>query len=183
MQVTLFPRKWLLSTFTSGCNVSEFNDSHTSDSWLGLSESFEIDGWVVKVSSQSRDIFFYKMPSVKKCQTEWPADTDQVGGDFRRQPAFFWQPCSFIVNKTATEESSYGVLSIVSNLISNAKTMSDALWVENDSSVPLLLVTSTIFKTFTPVFRSQQNCSAQKNYHMMYYPSYWFLAIKALFLT
>ena len=89
MQVTLFPRKWLLSTFTSGCNVSEFNDSHTSDSWLGLSESFEIDGWVVKVSSQSREIFFYKMPSVKKCQTEWPADTDQVGGDFRRQPAFF----------------------------------------------------------------------------------------------
>ena len=104
---------------------------------------------------------------------------------WRFSPAagFFWQPCSFIVNKTATEESSYGVLSIVSNLISNAKTMSDALWVENDSSVPLLLVTSTIFKTFTPVFRSQQNCSAQKNYHTMYYPSYWFLAIKALFLT
>ena len=61
---------------------------------------------------------------------------------WRFSPAagFFWQPCSFTVNKTATEESSYGVLSIVSNLISNAKTMSDALWVENDSSVPLLLV-------------------------------------------
>ena len=29
------------------------------------------------------------MPSVKKCETEWPADTNQVGGDFCWQPATF----------------------------------------------------------------------------------------------
>ena len=39
---------------------SEFNDFHTSDSWSGLSESFEIDGWVVKVSGQSRDNLILK---------------------------------------------------------------------------------------------------------------------------
>ena len=31
-----------------------------------MSESFEVDDWVVKVSGQSRDIFFKKTPSVKK---------------------------------------------------------------------------------------------------------------------
>ena len=46
----------------------------------GLSETFEGDGWVVKVSGQSRDILFKKntikdilfkkKPSVKKCQAE-----------------------------------------------------------------------------------------------------------------
>ena len=38
--------------------------------WAGLSESFEIDGLVVKVSSQSRDILFKKMPFIKKCKAE-----------------------------------------------------------------------------------------------------------------
>ena len=28
--------------------------------WLGLWESFEVDGWVVRVSDQSRDILFKK---------------------------------------------------------------------------------------------------------------------------
>ena len=27
------------------------------------------------------------MPSIKKCQAEKPGDTNQVGGDFRQQPA------------------------------------------------------------------------------------------------
>ena len=36
----------------------------------GLSESFDVDGWVVKVNSQSRDILFKKTPTVKKCQAE-----------------------------------------------------------------------------------------------------------------
>ena len=38
--------------------------------WAGLSESFEIDGLVVNVSSQSRDILFKKMPFIKKCKAE-----------------------------------------------------------------------------------------------------------------
>ena len=33
----------------------------------GLSESFEVDGRVVKVSDQSRDILFEKKPFLKKC--------------------------------------------------------------------------------------------------------------------
>ena len=36
----------------------------------GLSESCEVDCWVVKVSGQSRDILLKKTPSVKKCQAE-----------------------------------------------------------------------------------------------------------------
>ena len=58
----------------------------------GLSESFEVDGLVVKVSSQSRDILFKKTPSIKKWQAEWLADTNQVGGDFCRQPSTFDNP-------------------------------------------------------------------------------------------
>ena len=46
----------------------------------GLPESFEVDGWVVKVSSQSRDILCKKTSSV------------QVGSDFRRHPATFDNP-------------------------------------------------------------------------------------------
>ena len=36
------------------------------------------------------------MPSVTKCQAEKPADTNQAGGDFRRQPATFDNPDSVI---------------------------------------------------------------------------------------
>ena len=32
----------------------------------GLSESFEVDGWVVKVSGQSRDILFLKKNTICK---------------------------------------------------------------------------------------------------------------------
>ena len=34
---------------------------------LPLSESFKVDGWVVKVSDQSRDVLFKQKSSVKKC--------------------------------------------------------------------------------------------------------------------
>ena len=60
--------------------------------YAGLSESFEVDGWVIKVGSQSRDILLKKMPSVKKCQAKKLADTNQVGSDFRQQPATFDNP-------------------------------------------------------------------------------------------
>ena len=63
----------------------------------GLSESFEVDRWVVKVSGQS----------VKKCQAEWLADTNQVGGDFRRQLATFDNPGihnSFSVTQSDTSQ-------------------------------------------------------------------------------
>ena len=59
--------------------------------YAGLSESFEVDGWVVKVSSQSRDIFL-KNAIHKEIQAEKPVDTNQVGGDFRQQPATFDNP-------------------------------------------------------------------------------------------
>ena len=40
------------------------------------------------------------MPSIKKCQAEKPVDTNQVGGDFRQQPATFDNPIyDFIVNR------------------------------------------------------------------------------------
>ena len=32
------------------------------------------------------------MPSIKKCQAEKLVDTNQVGGDFRQQPATFDNP-------------------------------------------------------------------------------------------
>ena len=32
------------------------------------------------------------MPSIKKCQAEKQVDTNQVGGDFRQQPATFDNP-------------------------------------------------------------------------------------------
>ena len=32
------------------------------------------------------------MPSIKKCQAELPAIRNQVGGDFRQQPATFDNP-------------------------------------------------------------------------------------------
>ena len=51
------------------------SDDFKSAKWgcvkAGLSKSFEVDDWVVKVSSQSRDILFKKMPSVKKSQAEY----------------------------------------------------------------------------------------------------------------
>lgn len=57
-----------------------------------------------------------------------------------------------VVIETAVEESSYAVLSNASNLISNAKTTSAALLVENDSSVPLpLVVMFQNLTTLTPV--------------------------------
>ena len=58
----------------------------------GLSESFEVDGRVVKVSGKSRDISFKKTPSIKKCQAEKKADTNQVGTDFYWKPATFDNP-------------------------------------------------------------------------------------------
>ena len=103
-----------------------------------------------------------------KCQTEQLADTDQVGGDFHRQLPTFDNP----VHETAAEESSYGVLSIVSNLISNAKTTSDALWVENDSSVPLLLVVPFSKLNNFHTSDTQSTKLQQKNHHTMYYPSH-----------
>ena len=44
------------------------------------------------MSGQPRDILFKKTPSVKKCQAVYPADTNQIGGDFRRQPATLDNP-------------------------------------------------------------------------------------------
>ena len=58
----------------------------------GLSESFEVDGLVLYVSRPVQEYFILKTPSVRKCQAEYPADTKQVGGDFRRQPATFDNP-------------------------------------------------------------------------------------------
>ena len=40
---------------------------------------------------------YLKMPSVKKCQAEQPVDTNQVGGDFRQQPATFDNPAVQII--------------------------------------------------------------------------------------
>jgi len=34
------------------------------------------------------------MPFVKKCQTEQPVDINQIGGDFRWQPATFDNPAN-----------------------------------------------------------------------------------------
>ena len=38
------------------------------------------------------------MPSVKKCETEWPADTNQVGGDFCWQPATFYHSVGVLLH-------------------------------------------------------------------------------------
>ena len=40
------------------------------------------------------------MPSVKKCQAESPADTNQAGGDFCQQPATFDNPAFVHPKKT-----------------------------------------------------------------------------------
>ena len=65
--------------------------SRNSNLGSGLSESFE-----AKISSQFRDIIFKKTLSVKKCQAEYLAITNQVGGDFQWQPATFDNPLGLI---------------------------------------------------------------------------------------
>ena len=60
--------------------------------WAGLSESFEVDSWVVKVSGQS-GIFYFKNTIHKEMPSRVASRyLNQVGGDFRWQPADFWQP-------------------------------------------------------------------------------------------
>ena len=53
----------------------------TSLQWRGLSESFEVDSWVVKVRGQS-GILYFKNTIYK----------EMPGGDFRQQPATFDNP-------------------------------------------------------------------------------------------
>ena len=49
----------------------------------GLSERFEVDGWVIKVSGQSRDILF-KIAIHKEMRSRVKAaDTNQVGSYLR----------------------------------------------------------------------------------------------------
>ena len=60
---------------------------------MGLPESFEVDGWVVKVSGHSRDILF-KNAIHKEMPSREPADTNQVGGNFH------WQSASFDITES-----------------------------------------------------------------------------------
>ena len=56
----------------------------------GWSESFEVDSWVVKVGGQSRNILFKKChPKRNAKQSILTNNTNQLGGNFRRQPATF----------------------------------------------------------------------------------------------
>ena len=68
--------KWLLSLVIIGLGNCR------------LSESFEVDGWVVKVSGQSRDVFL-KNVICKEMASRVAGYTNQAGSDFHRQPATF----------------------------------------------------------------------------------------------
>ena len=63
---------------------------HKKKELPGLSESFKVDGWVVKVCGQSRYILFKN--SICKEMLSRVADTNQKRGDFRWQPATFDNP-------------------------------------------------------------------------------------------
>ena len=55
------------------------------------------------------------MPSLKKCQAEQLADTNQVGSDFRRQPDTFDNPVHVLVHWDGKCRDIYLIISLCIN--------------------------------------------------------------------